>query len=110
MRAGQATGTTMDDAHVQYLTTLIASIDSGVLDLTNKDTFLTSAFRSRLSPQERDAIDFSLVNLCDQLRRIVDYFKSTKTPNASPQLQTMIDHLWEMKKRMTEKFGDCLAF
>ena len=109
-KAGQATGQDMDDAHKTFLAKLIVLIDRKEIDATVPTSLLNKTLYEKLPEEARSAIDYAVLNLTDQLRRIEDYFRSTKTPNASPQLQTMIEHFWEMKQRLEQKYGDVLKF
>ncbi len=109
-KAGQATGTTMDDKHVKFLAELIAMIDRKELNASVPSSFLNQKAYDVLDEAGRNAVDFALMNLADQLRIIESYFRSTATPNASPQLQTMIEHFWDMKSRLEIQYGDVLKF
>ena len=109
-KAGQATGTTMDEKHVKFLAELIGMLDRKEMNASAPSSLLKEQNYRTLPQESKDAVDYSLLNLADQLRRIEDYFRSTQTPNASPQLQTMIEHFWDMKNRLEEKYGDVLKF
>ena len=109
-KAGQATGTTMDDKHVKFLEELIGMLDRKEIDATVISSFLKKENYDKLDDAGKGAVDLASMNLADQLRHIEWYFRSTTTPNASPQLQTMIEHFWDMKSRLEEKYGDVLKF
>lgn len=109
-KAGQATGTTMDEKHVKFLAELIGMLDRKEIDPSVPESLLKKENYDSLPETSRSLIDVALLNLVDQLRRIEWYFRSTTTPNASPQLETMIEHLWDMKSRLEEKHGDVLKF
>ncbi len=109
-KAGQATGTTMDKKHVKFLEELIGMIDRKEVDASNVSSMFKEENYSTLDETARDAVDLAALNLADQLRLIESYFRSTQTPNASPQLQTMIEHFWNMKSRLEDKYGDVLKF
>ena len=110
IKAGQATGTTMDQKHVKFLAELIGMLDRKEMDASVPKTLLKQKNYDSLAPEAKDAVDLALMNLTDQLRHIEEYFRSTKTPNASPQLQTMIEHFWDIKSRLEDKYGDVLKF
>lgn len=110
VQAGQATGTTMDDKHVKFLAELIKMLDEKVMDASIPKSLVKQEIYDALSPEQKDAVDLALMNLADQLRHIESYFRSTKTPNASPELQTMIEHFWDIKSRLEDKYGDVLKF
>lgn len=109
-KAGQATGKTMDEKHTAFLAELIGLIDSKVIDVSVPASFLKQENYAKLSEADRGTVDYALLNLADQVRLIESYFRSQTTPNASPQLQTMIEQLWDMKSRLEEKHGDVLQF
>ena len=107
-KAGQATGTDMDEKHKKFLADVIAMLDRKEMDPTVPRSILKQENYEKLSEQQRDMVDLSLFNLADQLKRVEWYFRSKTTPNASPQLQTMIEHLWYMKSQIEDKYGDVL--
>ena len=109
-KAGQATGTDMDAKHKTFLAELIAMLDRKEIDASTPSSFLKQNNYDALAEEGKNAVDYALMNLADQLRRVEWYFRSTTTPNASPQLQTMIEHFWDMKSRLVEKYGDVLKF
>lgn len=109
-QAGQAAGNDMDEKHKKFLAEIIAMLDRKEIDTSLPASLLKQDNYGKLSEQQRDAVDFALLNLADQLRRIESFFRSKATPNASPELQTMIEHLWDMKSRLEEKHGDVLKF
>ncbi len=109
-KAGQATGTDMESEHKQFLKDLIAMLDRKEIDLLIPSSFLRQEMYGTLQQEAKDTVDLALLNLCDQIRLIEQYFRSSQTPDASPQLQTMIVHLWDMKSRLEDKYGDVLKF
>jgi hypothetical protein len=110
IKAGQATGSDMAQKHKEFLAMLIAMLDRKEMDPYVPSSMLNQADYDKLDELGRSAVDVAVLNLADQLRRIEGYFRSTQTPNASPQLQTMIEHFWDMKTRLEEKYGDVLKF
>lgn len=109
-QAGQATGSDMDEKHKQFLSDLIGMLDRKEMDASVPSSLLKVENYARLGEEAKDSVDYSLFNLADELRHIEWYFRSKTTPNASPQLQTMIEHLWDVKSRLEEKHGDVLKF
>ena len=109
-KAGQATGTTMDEKHVKFLAELIAMLDRKEMDTSVPASLLKQEHYDTLNEEGKNAVDYALMNLATQLRHIEEYFRSTATPNASPQLQTMIEHFWDMKSRLQAKYGYVLKF
>lgn len=110
VKAGQAAGSDMGKIHKEFLAQLIAMIDKKEIDLAFASSFLNKAIYDSLPEESRNVIDVSLLNLADQLRHIESFFRSKATPDASPELQTMIEYFWNMKSRLEEKYGDVLKF
>jgi hypothetical protein len=110
VKAGQATGTDMGAEHKKFLADLIGMIDRKELNASSPGTFLHEGEYNKLDEMGRSAVDVAVLNLADQLRHIENFYRSTKTPNASPELQTMIEYFWNMKSRLEEKYGDVLKF
>ncbi len=109
-KAGQAAGDDMDQKHKEYLAMLIGLLDRKEIDLLTPQSFLKHDVYDTLPETSRGQVDLTLLNLADQIRRIEIFFRSKQTPNASPELQTMIEHLWLMKGRVEEKFGPVFKF
>ncbi len=105
-KAGQAIGSDMDDEHKNYLAIVIGMLDRKEIDVQSPQTLLKRENYDKLEELSRGMVDAALVNLADQLRQIENFYRSKDTPNASPQLQTMIEHLWQMKNRLEHKYGD----
>jgi hypothetical protein len=103
-KAGQAIAGKMGDEHEKFLQKLIGMLDRKELDVANSDTFLNHAVYDTLTEEWKGKTDLALVNIVDEVRRIEDFFRSKQTPNASPQLQTMIEHLWQMKQRIEDHY------
>lgn len=108
IKAGRATGTDMEERHKEFLAKLIAMVDKGDIMIGDPQSLVHQKVYDALPEESRGIVDFALLNLVDQVRRIEDYFRNTATPNASPELQTMIEYLWQMKSRLEEKHGDVL--
>jgi hypothetical protein len=109
-QAGKAAGDDMDEQHKTFLAKLIAMIDAKEIDVRVPQSFLNQAVYDSLDELSRGKIDLSLINMADQVRGIEWFFRSKTTPNASPELQTMIEHLWQMKSRVEIQYGDVLKF
>lgn len=109
-KAGQAGGSTMGSKHKKFLAELIAMIDRKDIDAGNPSSFLNPEVYDELPEEGQSAVDYALFNLAHQLRLIEEFFRSKATPNASPELQTMIEHFWDMKSRLEQKHGDVLKF
>jgi hypothetical protein len=109
-RMGQAAGNDMEETHKMFLQKLIAQLDKKDIDITNTETLVDQAKYAALALDARAKVDLSLLNIADQIRRIEWFYRSATTPNASPELQTMIDHLWDMKSRAESKAGTIFRF
>lgn len=104
-KAGQAIAGEMDSKHEDFLKHLIKLLDEKKIDIADPQSFLKKEVYDALDEEWRGKVDLVLVNVVDEVRRIEDFFRSTETPNSSPHLQTMIEHLWQMKQRI-EEFHD----
>lgn len=99
-KAGQAIGGDMNPQHAAFLQELIGMLDRKEIVASDAQSMLNHEVYDALDEQWKDKVDLALVNVADQVRLIEDFYRSTETPNSSPQLQTMIDHLWQMKQRI----------
>lgn len=102
-KAGQAIAGAMSDEHRTFLKEIIRLLDAGEIVATDPQSFLKRDVYDRLSEQEQDRVDRSLLNIADQVRHIEAFYRSAATPDESPHLETMIAHLWQMTRRMEEK-------
>jgi hypothetical protein len=107
-KAGQPAGDDMGDEHKNFLALVIRMIDQKEVDVSEPSSFLKKENYDALNDMSKAQVDLGLVNIVDQLRRIEEFYRNKKTPNASPELQTMIEHLWQMKDRVESKYGDVL--
>jgi hypothetical protein len=98
----------MGDEHKNFLALVIRMIDQKEVDVSEPSSFLKKENYDALNDMSKAQVDLGLVNIVDQLRRIEEFYRNKKTPNASPELQTMIEHLWQMKDRVESKYGDVL--
>lgn len=101
-KAGQAIGGKMDDKHAAFLQTLIGLLDRKEIVASDAKSMLNHDVYDALDEEWKDKVDLALVNVADQVRLIEEFYRSTETPDSSPQLQTMIEHLWQMKQRIEE--------
>ncbi|MFA7681920.1 MAG: hypothetical protein WCX61_02720 [Candidatus Peribacteraceae bacterium] len=101
-KAGQAISGDMGEEHSAFAKTLKKLVDAGEIDPLNPRTFLKQDVYDSLPEEWQEKTDLALMNIANQLVRIVDFWSSKETPDASPQLQTMIEHLWQMKQRIEE--------
>jgi hypothetical protein len=101
-KAGQAIGGTMGDEHTNFLQTVIGMMDRKEIDSSQPQSLLNHDVYDALPEEWKDKVDLALINIADQLRLIEEFYRSTQTPNAAPQLETMIEQLWQMKQRIEE--------
>jgi hypothetical protein len=104
-KMGKPIGDDMSQKHKDYLARLIGMLDRKEVIVTDPNSFLVKDVYDKLSDANRVHADLALPNIVDQVRCIEEFFRSKETPNAAPQLQTMIEHLWQMEARVEEKCG-----
>ncbi len=104
-KAGQAIAGAMQKGHEEFMLELVQLADVGEISLIHPESFLTHAY-TELDEAAKRKVDQSLPNIVDQARQIIDFYQSTATPNSSPQLETMVAHLWQMKERVEKECGD----
>lgn len=107
VQAGEAIAGRMNEEHEQFMLMLVKLVDDGTINLIEPASLLQEAYKS-LDDVKRGKVDLALINITDQIRHIYDFYKSEQTPNASPHLQTMVEHLWQMKSKLEEEYGDVL--
>ena len=108
--AGKAAAGVMDAKHQAFLDLLLGLLQKKVIDPKDPRSFLNDAVYEKLSEAEKDGIDLALMNLGHLLEDVVEFRLSKATPDASPQLQTMIEQLWQMKDGIEQKAGDVFKF
>lgn len=109
-KAGQAIAGAMASEYTDFLKLLTELVESGSINLVQPSTFFKEEAYRSLKEADRSQVDRATVNIADQLRRVYEFFKSKQTPDASPHLQTMIEHVWQMKERVDKKYGDVYKF
>ncbi len=97
--AGKPLGDSMPAAYVDWLKKTTTAIDADEFSPDELQSLLAPAYTSA-SELEQGKVDLVLPTLADTLRHIVDFYGDPATPNACPQLKTMIDHLGEMLGRL----------
>lgn len=103
IKIGQSKAQKMDDKHEGFMKEILRLIETKQIDLSRPRTFLNDAVYAGLSQTEQDQVDVALINISNLLTHIVEFRVSTHTPDESPELQSMIEHLWQMKQRIEEK-------
>jgi hypothetical protein len=99
----------MGDEHKRFAVTISTMLENGTLDVTKPETFLNQSVYDGLDQEWKAKTDMSMLNIATLLGHIYDFYKSKQTPDACPQLATMIEQLWEMKQRI-EDHADVFKF
>ena len=108
-KAGKAIAGDMSAEYENFLKTLIGMLDRKEIVASDPQSFLKHEVYDKLPQSEKDKADLALINISQQIERIENFYRSKETPNASPHLETMIEHLWQMKERV-EKEHDVFKF
>ncbi len=108
-KAGKSNGAKMPDEHETFMKKILKMLDKKEIDPRDPQSFLKMSVYNDLDDEWRGKVDRTLPNLADLLRIIVEFRVSKETPDESPELQTMIEHLWQMKERI-EKDYDVFKF
>ncbi len=109
VHAGQAIAGDMSAQSTEFLQTVLAMIKDGKIDPNQPESFINKDVYDALDQEWKAKADLASINIAHQLQRIKEFYESDKTPNASPQLETMIASLWQMKQRIEEK-ADVFVF
>jgi len=109
-KAGQAKAGAMGETHTDFVRTISRMITEGEINVYEINTLYNPGAYDALKPEEREQVDFQMVNIATLLRHIADFYLSKQTPDSSPQLEQMIEELWQMKERLEQKYGDILKF
>jgi methylaspartate ammonia-lyase len=110
IKAGKAAGGAMGDEHTNFVKLISGMITSGEINPFQPETFFHMDVYNALSEESKQKVDLATINIADQLRHVADFYLSKQTPDASPQLQTMIEQLWQMKERVESVHGDVYKF
>lgn len=101
-KAGQPVKGTMDSEFKDFLKTLIKLLDKGEIIAADAQSMLKKDVYDKLPQEWKDKVDLTLINIAEQVRLIENFYRSKETPDSSPQLETMILLLWQMKQRIEE--------
>ncbi|OIO52910.1 hypothetical protein AUJ46_06580 [Candidatus Peregrinibacteria bacterium CG1_02_54_53] len=101
-KVGKAQAAKMGDEHEVFMKTILRMLDEKAIDVTKPETFLKMEVYNRLDDAWKGKVDLAIVNIADLLSHIVEFRLSKQTPDESPELQSMIEHLWQMKQRIEE--------
>ncbi len=103
-KAGQPIAGHMDEKYKKFCVDIERMIKTGEIDVNKPETTLNKDIYDSLSDEWKAKVDVAMLNIVNLLRHIADFYISKETPNSSPQLQTMIDQLWEMKERIEKEY------
>ncbi|MAE68795.1 MAG: hypothetical protein QF793_01925 [Candidatus Peribacteraceae bacterium] len=88
--------------HRDFLKTLKKMLEAGEIDPHEPKSLLNKEIYDALDEEWQEKTDLALLNIANQLRLIADFLHSAETPAESPQLQTMVEHLWQSKQQIEE--------
>ncbi len=108
-KAGAPIGGDMDEKHKKFVKELSDMILSNKIDPNRSQTFINADVYANIDDALRAKVDMTVPSMAILLRHIVDFYLSKETPDACPQLATMIDELEQMKNRI-EKDADVFVF
>ena len=108
-KAGQPVTGDMGDEHKNFCLKITKLFETGQIDVTKPETFINQSVYDSLEPEWKTKTDLSMLNIATLLNHIYGFYKSKQTPDACPQLATMIEQLWEMKQRI-ETHADVFKF
>lgn len=109
VKAGAPLTGDMGDEHKRFAVTISTLLESGSIDVTKPESFLNQSVYDALDQEWKGKTDMAMMNVATLLGHIYDFYKSKQTPDACPQLATMIEQLWEMKERI-ETHADVFKF
>lgn len=110
VKAGKAIGGKMGDEHTEFVQLIAKLITEETIDYHRPETFLHRKVFDVLDEVSRSKVEASMINIADQVRHVGEFYMSKETPDSGPQLQNMIEQLWQMKQRVEDEFGDVFIF
>ncbi|PIR53419.1 hypothetical protein COU76_01220 [Candidatus Peregrinibacteria bacterium CG10_big_fil_rev_8_21_14_0_10_49_10] len=102
--ANKAVEGKMEEEHKNFLTVLFGLIDKGEISVDDPQTMLKQDVYQKLDEEWVGKVDLALLNIVNQVRLIENFRKDKNTPDESPQLQTMVEQLWQMKQRIEDHY------
>lgn len=109
-KAGKAVAGSMGDEHTNFVKLVSQLVTSEEINPFQPETFFHKDIYAALPAESKQQVDLATINIADLLRHVADFYLSKETPNASPQLENMIEQLWVMKQRVENKYGDVYKF
>lgn len=108
-KVGKAIAGDMSEAHKRFAENVAKLLESNAIDVDKPESLLHFPIYETLGPEWKRKTDLLLPNLAILLKHILAFYRSKETPDACPQLATMIEQLWEMKERI-ETHADVFKF
>lgn len=109
-RIGRSVAAKMDPKHEEFMKLILQLLEGKEIDILKPETFLKEEVYEQLSDMTKDKVDLALMNIADLLSQIVDFRLSKETPDESPELESMISYLWQMKERVEKQHGNVFKF
>ncbi len=103
-KAGAPIAGNMDEDHKNFLQTLKKLITSKEIDLADPKSFLKMDVYATMPEEWQDKSDLTLQNMAGLLTQIYNLYIAKDTPDESPQYQTMIEQLWQMKQSIESHY------
>lgn len=103
-KAGQAISGKMDKKHKEFIEGLIKLLDAGEINPLIPQSFVKKDVYDSMPEEWQEKTDLILINLTDDVRMIAEFWKSTETPDESPQLDTMVEALWNSKQKIEVEY------
>lgn len=101
-KAGAPIAGAIGRKHRDFLKTIRKLLESGKIDPYEPQSLLNMDVYEALPEEWKEKADLALVNIADQLRILAEFLQSPETPAESPQLQTMVEQLWQSKQQIEE--------
>ncbi len=108
-RMGVPVGGKLSPEHLAFLKEVKRLIETKEIDPYDPKTFLKKDVYDSLNEEWIEKTDLALANIAGLLRQVYELFVRKDTPDESPQYQTMIEQLWDMKQRI-EQHHDVFKF
>lgn len=108
-KAGTPVSGSIRKEHRDFLKTLKKLLDDGEINPDDAKSLLNMDVYDGLDESWKEKTDIMLMNVTQQLGLITQFMESAETPAESPQLQTMVEQLWQSKQQI-EKHHDVFKF
>ena len=103
-KAGTPVSGSIGTEHRDFLKTLTKLLESGEIDPHQPKSLLNMEVYETLDESWTDKTDLIWANVSHQLQLIAEFITSAETPAESPQLQTMVEQLWQSKQTIEEHY------